>query len=160
MAQKRKIRIVNKTKLLTSAAILLLCVILLISLVSSLTGNKIQKEIEKLEGKEITILDARFESSLKNKTDVDLGETITFKLVYYYQTEDKQIRSYSITEDIEVAIKGATEESPSTKATVYGNSVTISTSATAGDEITVILSHKYAEDAEFTFVVNDSEYIE
>ncbi len=160
MAQKRKIRIVNKTKLFSSAAILLLAIVLLVTFVSSLSGDKIEKQIEKLEDQKITILDRRFECSIKNSTTVELGDTISFKLVYYYQTDDSSIRSHSVTEDVEVSIKGVTEDNPSKSASVNGNSLTILNTATAGDEVEVILSHKCVEDATFTFVVNDSEYVE
>ncbi len=160
MAQKRKIRIVNKTKLITSALVLLAVLILIISLISSLSGDKIEKAIKKLEDQKITVLDRRFETSIKNETEVDLGDTVVFKLVYYYQTDDKAIRSYSVTEDITLTLAGHTEENPSKAAHVDSNSLSVLTTATAGEKIKVTASHKYVEDAVFEFVVADSEYIE
>ncbi len=160
MAQKRKIRIVNKTKLITSAIVLVLSVVLIISLVSSLSGDKIERAIKKLEDQKITVLDRRFEVSIKNDTLVDLGDTVVFKLVYYYQTDDSAIRSYSVTEGIELSIKGDSEENPSKSAHANSNSLSILTTASAGDVITVTASHKYMEDTVFEFTVSDSEYIE
>ncbi len=160
MAQKRKLRIVNKTKLITSAVMLILVPVLLITLISSLSGDKIEKAIKKLEDTNITVLDRRFETSVKNETVVDLGDTVVFKLVYYYQTDDKAIRSYSVTEDITLTISGHTEDNPSKAAYVDGNSLSVLTTATAGETIKVTASHKYAEDKVFEFTVSDTEYIE
>ena len=158
---KKKIRIVNKTKLFTSMAVLVIFIVTVLSLCFSLSGDKVEKQIEKLEGEDITVLDVRFDSSVKNSDIVNMGDTVTFRLAYYYKKDKtNEISSYYLTEDLMVSISGDSEAKPSAVARVEGNSIVILPTAKAGDTVEVTLSHEYAEDEVFTFSVGETEIIE
>ena len=158
---KKKIRIVNKARLFTAAALLTLFIVMTVFLCFSLSGDKIEKQIEKLEDAKITVLDRRFVSSAKETDIINMGESVTFRLTYYYRNDETDIISpYHITEDITITIKGSTEEAPSTVAKTEGNSIVILPTAKAGDVVEVTLSHEYAEDAVFRFSVGETEVIE
>lgn len=158
---KKKIRIVNKARLLTAAALLTLFIVMTVFLCFSLSGDKIEKQIEKLEDAKITVLDRRFESSVKETDTINMGESVTFRLTYYYRNDETdKISPYHITEDITITIKGDTQETPSAVAKVEGNSIVILPTAKAGDTVEVTLSHEYAEDKVFTFSVGETEVIE
>ena len=113
MSAKKRIRIVNKTKFITAVTLLVLFIVMFVFLVSSLTGDKIEKQIEKLEDGKVTVLDRRFESSVKDESIVEIGQTVTFRLVYYYQTETREIRSFDVTEDITITLADETKDTPS-----------------------------------------------
>ena len=160
MSTKKRIRIVNKTKFITAVTLLVLFIVMFVFLVSSLTGDKIEKQIEKLEDGKVTVLDRRFESSVKDESIVEIGQTVTFRLVYYYQTETREIRSFDVTEDITITLADETKDTPSSVATKDGNSITVLPTVKATDTVRVTLSHKYADDTEFRFSVGDTEVIE
>ncbi|MBR6800757.1 MAG: hypothetical protein IKM61_03295 [Eubacteriaceae bacterium] len=160
MSAKKRIRIVNKTKFITAVTLLVLFIVMFVFLVSSLTGDKIEKQIEKLEDGKVTVLDRRFESSVKDESIVEIGQTVTFRLVYYYQTETREIRSFDVTEDITITLADETKDTPSSVATKDGNSITVLPTVKATDTVRVTLSHKYADDTEFRFSVGDTEVIE
>lgn len=162
MARSRtKMRIADPKRFIIAAAVALAVLILLISLISGvLSKDKIEDEIKEIEGGDIVVTDRRFSTTLADGSVAELGDVITFKLLYCYQREDKAVKAYEVTDGVSVAIEGETEETPSTIGKVEGNTVKILDTAKAGEELKVIVSHKYMEDMTFTYIVGNTEVIE